>query len=239
MQLEETLIDQLKVLALIPARGGSKGIYHKNIKSLAGVPLIAYSIMAAQRSAYIDDIVVTTDDESIANVAIRYGAEVPFLRPAEMAGDRSKTIDCVIHARDTLFAMGRSYDLIVLLQPTSPLRTAEDVDSALEVCVEHGCLGLCSLGIAEDNPLLLRTMGEGGVVHPIINQGSTVRRQDVPTYYRVDGSIYINQASSLSLATSLNDNPIGYVMPKGRAIDIDTIDDFHEAEAAILRQNED
>lgn len=227
------MYDGMRFLALIPARGGSKGIPRKNVRPLGGKPLIAYTIEAALESSTVDDVVVTTDDEEIAAVAREHGAEVPFMRPAELAADESKTIDCVVHARDALRSMGREYDALVLLQPTSPLRAAGDIDEAASVWASHGRLGLCSVSVVEENPFLLRTLGEGGVVHPVISHGSTMRRQDVPTYYKVNGSIYINRFSELTLATSLNDNPVGYVMPKGRSIDIDTLEDFRNAESTV------
>ncbi len=232
------MYDGMTFLALIPARGGSKGIPRKNVRPLDGKPLIAYSIEAALGSAVVDDIVVTTDDEEIASVARDWGAEVPFMRPAELAADESKTIDCVVHARDTMRGMGREYDGLILLQPTSPLRASSDIDEAVTVWTEHGKLGLCSVSVVEENPLLLRTLGEGGVVHPVISHSSTMRRQDVPAYYRVDGSIYINRFSELSLSTSLNDNPIGYLMSKKRSIDIDTFEDFRHAEEALRDKGE-
>lgn len=232
------MYDGMTFLALIPARGGSKGIPRKNVRPLDGRPLIAYTIEAALESVAVDDVVVTTDDEEIAAVARKCGAEVPFMRPAELATDESKTIDCVVHARDAMCGMGREYDGLILLQPTSPLRKSSDIDEAVTVWAAHGKLGLCSVSVAEENPLLLRTLGEGGVVHPVISQSSTMRRQDVPAYYRVDGSIYINRFFELSLSTSLNDNPIGFLMSKKRSIDIDTFEDFRHAEEALHNQGE-
>ena len=231
------MIDQLNVIALIPARGGSKGIPRKNVRDLHGMPLISYSIKAAKGSKYIDRVVVTTDDAEIADVSKRFGADVPFMRPDELAADTSKTIDCVVHARDWFSEHGFPCDVIVLLQPTSPLRTCADIDSALECFLSHGCLGLCSVSLAEQNPLLLRTIGEGGVLHPLVNQSSTMRRQDLPCYYKVNGSIYINLAKSLSLKSSLNDNPVGYVVDTKHAIDIDTYEDFLAAEKALSKES--
>lgn len=233
------MIDGLSVLALIPARGGSKGVPKKNIKSLRNKPLIAYSIEAGLSCPYVDAVVVTTDSEEIAEVSKSYGAEVPFMRPAELAADKSKTIDCVIHAIGALHELGREYDLLILLQPTSPLRTSSDISNALDCFIGHGLLGLCSVSLIEENPLLIRIIGEGGVVHPLIAQSSTMRRQDLPKYYRVDGSIYINKVESLRKSTSLNDNPIGFVMPKGRSIDIDTFEDFIAADNALSAMDED
>jgi len=117
-----------KILALIPARGGSKGLPGKNIKPLLGKPLIAWTIEQAKASKYVDRVVVSTDDDEIAEVAIRYGAEVPFLRPKELARDDSPTIDAILHALDFFSDKGERFDLLALLEPTSPLRDSEDID---------------------------------------------------------------------------------------------------------------
>lgn len=221
------------ITAFIPARGGSKGIPKKNIKEFAGRPLMAFTIAAARRSSYIDNVVVTTDSEEIAKVALRYGAEVPFLRPAELAQDNSKTIDAIVHARNSMEALGRPCDVAVLLQPTSPLRRASEIDRAIETFFDHGCMGLASVCEAHEKPVLLRRLDASGVLHPLLPVLSTVRRQDMPEYWRVDGAIYINKSSDLTLATSFNDNPIGFVMPEMRSSDIDTFDDFELAEQLV------
>ena len=219
-----------KIVALIPARGGSKGIKGKNIKPLREHPLIAYTIAAARDSAYVDDVIVTTDSQEIADVARRYGAEVPFLRPAELAQDTSKSIDAMVHAVHFLEDEGRHYDAAVWLQPTSPLRRAPEIDGAIETFVSHGCLGLASVRAVEENPVLTRSLDRSGVLHPLLPMSSTVRRQDMPAFYHVDGAIYINRTEDITLETSLNDNPIGYVMPAKRSVDIDRIEDFMQAE---------
>lgn len=221
------------ILALIPARGGSKGIPGKNIKEFNGRPLIAYTITAALQSRYVDFIVVTTDSEEIAAVARAFGAETPFLRPAELARDDSRTIDAVVHARDAMAALGRMSDVIVTLQPTSPLRRAEEVDGAVETFFSHGCLGLASVSEVSENPVLTRRIDQSGVLHPILPLPSTVRRQDMPKFWHVDGAVYINRAESLTPDTSLNDNPIAFVMPPMRSSDIDDIEDFLRAEEIL------
>lgn len=227
------MYEKKSVLALIPARGGSKGIPRKNIKALNGHPLIAYTIAAARGSRYVDDVVVTTDSVDIAKVAEEYGAQVPFLRPAELAQDTSKTIDAIVHARDALATINKKYDIIVTLQPTSPLRRSKEIDEALETFCNHGELGLASVSEVAENPVLTRRIDESGVMHPILPISSTVRRQDMPRFWHVDGAIYINRADSLSGDTSLNDNPIAYVMPKLRSSDIDSIEDFLQAEKIL------
>lgn len=222
-----------KILALIPARGGSKGIKDKNIIPLAGKPLIAYSIEAAKKSKYIDSIVVTTDSEKIAEVAKRYGARVPFLRPVELAADTSKTIDAVLHAIKTLKSMGENYDTLVLLQPTQPLRTTDDIGKAIELYYEDGENGLVSISPVDDSPLLIRSIGADGKLLNLLSQNSTCRRQDMPNYYKVNGCIYINKIDELNENTSFNDNRIPFIMDKEHSIDIDEMSDLWMAECYL------
>lgn len=215
-----------KVLALIPARGGSKGIKDKNIIDLNGKPLIAYTIMAAKKSKYIDDVVVTTDSERIADVSKKYGASVPFLRPKELASDTAKTIDAVIHAINFLKTYGTSYDILILLQPTQPLRSTEEIDSALEYFDKKGSRGLASVSLVDDHPILIRTIDQDGELTSILGEKSTVRRQDMPNYYRINGCIYINSICEINDETSFNDNPIGYIMLNEHSVDIDELKDL-------------
>lgn len=227
--------DNKKILALIPARGGSKGIPGKNIRDLAGKPLIAHTIVAALGSVSVDSVVVTTDSSEIAAVAEEYGARVPFLRPAELASDTSRSIDALVHARDWLRAVGETYDAVVWLQPTSPLRSAGDIDGAVEAYYSHGEMGVASVCEVIENPVLTRRVDPYGVLHPVLPLTSTVRRQDMPRFYHVNGAICVNSFDGVSLETSLNDNPIAYVMPRERSVDIDSIEDFERAER-LLRE---
>ena len=149
-----------KILALVPARGGSKGIKDKNIILLHGAPLISYTIDSALGSKYIDNTVVTTDSERIASVAKLYGADVPFLRPVELASDSAKTVDAVIHAIETLATIGQNYDVLVLLQPTQPLRTSEDIDNAIELFFKNNRQSLASVTPVENHPILIRSIDE-------------------------------------------------------------------------------
>jgi CMP-N-acetylneuraminic acid synthetase len=215
------MIDGKKVLGLIPARSNSKGIPGKNIIDFAGVPLIAHTIGASKGSRYIDAVVVSTDGLEIATVAEKYRAEVPFLRPAHLAQDTSKTIDAVIHALDALRSSGREFDILVLLQPTQPLRTKEDIDGALELFVSKTCISLLSICEVSDHPIFIRTIGNGGEVMPLLNSNSTIRRQDLPIFYKLNGAIYINMIAEIDESTSFNDNKIAYLMDKSHSIDID------------------
>ena len=223
------MIGDKKVLALIPARGGSKGIPHKNIIDLCGRPLIEYSISAARSSKYIDRVIVSTDDAEIAKVSGESGADVPFLRPAELAGDNSRTVDAVLHAINQLKAQGEEYHILVLLQPTQPLRTSEDVDKAIEKFIESNCQDLVSVSPVDDNPLLIRSI-ENDKLIPLINASSTCRRQDMPAYYRVNGCIYINLIDELNESTSFNDNTVPFVMSREHSVDIDEMKDLYIAE---------
>lgn len=214
------MFEKDKILAIIPARGGSKGIPRKNIIELCGRPLIGYTIETALASRYIDYVMVSTDDPEIARVSKENGAEVPFMRPAELATDTAKTIDVVMHAISELRFRGKEFSAVVLLQPTEPLRTVGDIDGAIEKYYECNCQPLVSLSEVEDHPILIRTIEEGWV-KPLLAGSSTCRRQDMPRYYRVNGCIYINAVGELDENTSLNDNLIPYVMEKSHSVDID------------------
>ncbi len=218
-----------KILALIPARGGSKGIKNKNIIDLYGKPLIAYSIECGLQSKYIDAVVVTTDSEKIAEVSRQYGARVPFLRPAEYAQDTSTTLVAVLHAVRALKAIGENYDIHVLLQPTQPLRTSQDVDGAIESYFDHGEEDLISVSPVSEHPVFMRTIGEDGKLRPIFDRAITIRRQDMPPYYRIDGCIYINNMERLDENTNFAANAIPFVMEKEHAIDIDELADLQIA----------
>lgn len=151
-----------KILAIIPARAGSKGIKDKNIIDLNGKPLIAYSIEAGLKSKYIDKVVVTTDGEEIAREAIKYGAEVPFLRPEYLSSDNAKTIDAVIHCIEEMEKLGEKYDYVVLLQPTQPLRQSWHIDEAIELILEKNEEALVSVSKVKDNPILIRSIDSNG-----------------------------------------------------------------------------
>lgn len=220
-----------KILALIPARGGSKGIKNKNIINLCGKPLISYSIESCKKCDYIDRIVVSTDSDAIAEVALRYGADVPFKRPNNLAADTSKTIDAVLHAIDFFNSQGERYDVLLLIQPTQPLRTSGDITSALEKYFRDE-VDLVSVCEVEDNPVLIRTI-EDNKLKKMLSVNSTCRRQDFPVYYKVNGCIYINSIDNLSVETSFNDNPGYFIMERSHSIDIDEPMDLLVAEAIV------
>lgn len=215
------MINNLRILAIVPARGGSKGIKDKNIKEIEGRPLIEYTIEAAKRCEYIDEIVVSTDSEKIAKVAKKAGAKVPFLRPDELASDTARTIDVVLFTIEQLKLIGQEYDIVVLLQPTSPLRDEDDICGAIEKYVSCNMKSLVSVSEVSESPILMRQIVDETHMEKLLNINSTIRRQDMAKYYMVNGSIYINKIEELNSDTSLNDNVIPYVMDRSHSVDID------------------
>lgn len=223
------MYENKRILALIPARGGSKGIKDKNIINLCEQPLIAYTIKAALKSSYIDDVIVSTDSQAIADVAVSYGAAVPFMRPKELASDTSKTIDAVLHAITTLQKQGRDYDVLILLQPTEPLRDTSDIDSSINEFFTHHYNSLVSVSPVTDSPILIRSLDSNNKCRHLLNCSSTVRRQDMKTYYVVNGAIYINYIADINSNTSFNDNEYAFVMQPSHSIDIDEYSDLYLA----------
>lgn len=222
----------MKRLAYIPARGGSKGIPKKNIAQIGDLPLIAFTILAAQKSGLFERVMVSTDSEEIAAVARQYGAWVPFLRDPAVAQDGTKTIDTVVSDTRRLAEMGEAFDQFVLLQCTSPFRTAEDICGAVALAEEKKG-GVVSVSPVSDHPLLMRTIGDDGRLAKLLNVSSTCRRQDMPPYYRVNGAIYVNVWSDITPSLSFNDNPYGFVMDERDSLDIDTLADLQKARAQL------
>lgn len=223
------------ILALIPARRGSKGTLYKNIKPLLGKPLIAWTIEQAKGSAYIDRIIVSTDDEKIAEISKRYGAEVPFMRPKELAADDSKIIDVVLHARSWLEEYDKPYDLLMLLQPTAPARTVGDIDRAVELLFEKSAQAIVSVSEAEHHPYRSNILPTDGCMSNFLRpELVNNNRQDLPVFYRLNGVIFLAYWHAVSREKSFfNDKTFAYVMPKERSIDIDDEMDFKSAEFLI------
>lgn len=224
-----------KFLALVLARGGSKGIPKKNIKLLGGKPLLAYTIEAAKASRYLDRVILSTEDQEIAETGRRYGAEVPFMRPAELATDQASSIDTIIHAlnwlRDT---EGYLPDYTVLLQPTSPFRTAADIDGAIEKLLQCGAASLVSLCEADAHPFWLKKIVDDRVV-PFTEEGAGItRRQDLPAVYNLNGAIYIAETElMIREKTFYVGTTAPYVMSKESSVDLDDMVDWLVAEALL------
>ena len=225
-----------KILAIILARGGSKRIVNKNIKELNGKPLIAYTIEEAQKSKYLDRLILSTDDEEIIRVAKQFGAEIAFLRPKELATDTTTSEDAMVHAINWLSNNeGYNSDYVMLLQPTSPLRKAEDIDNAFEKLIKEKGDSIISLCKVDKHPYGMMKIENGKAIPYISNRKKYNRKQDLPNLYYINGAIYITK-TNLFLKTKLllAGKLIPYIMPKERSIDIDDIFDWRIAELFIL-----
>lgn len=221
-------------LAIIPARGGSKRLPRKNVLNLAGKPLIAWSIEAAKGSKYIDSIVVSSDDDEILSVANSYGVQSVH-RPKELASDTATTIDVLVHVIESI---EETYDYIILLQPTSPLRDAKDIDKAIEYLFAKEANSIVSVCEIEHSLLWANTLPDdrnmcGFLKDEVLNK----RSQDLEQYYRLNGALYICKKEALLQERSffLKENLFAYEMPQDKSIDIDTKLDFLIAE--ILLKN--
>lgn len=193
------MIANFRIVAIIPARGGSKGLPGKNVIPLCGKPLIAYTIDAARQSATVDAVVVSTDDEAIASAARRAGAEVPFLRPAHLATDTAHTPPVILHALEFLEQRGDRYDVVVTLQPTSPLRCAEHIDRAVQLLASGGVDSVVGVRRTEYPPYWMVRM-EGDRMVPFVQDGIDYfrwERQELPKTYQINGAVYVTRRDAL------------------------------------------
>jgi CMP-N,N'-diacetyllegionaminic acid synthase len=226
------------VLAVITARGGSKRMPGKNIRQLAGKPLIAWTIEAARACGdCLYAVVVSTDDEAIARVSQEHGAEVPFMRPEALATDKAASLPVVQHATQFIERRdGITFDWVLLLQPTSPLRKAEDIMAALTIAQAGDCDSVVSVKPMPVHPVFAKTMDADGVLHPfLLEEPEGLRRQDVsPPAYCRNGAIYLTRRTVLMENNSLYGKRTRAIeMPEDRSVDIDTPLDFALAELLI------
>ena len=218
------MIGDKTVLAIIPARGGSKGVPRKNIRDVAGKPLITWTIESAKKSLYIDRLVVSTEDHEIADIAVQWGGEVPFLRPAELAQDDTSGIVPVIHMLTTLQV---AYDLVVLLQPTSPLRSVEDIDGAIEFLFGQKAKVCVSVVEPDKSPYWMYSLDDIGHLMPLLDGDGYSCRQDIPLVYALNGAVYVAEVDWLQRTQAfLTSETVAYVMPQARSMDIDTETDL-------------
>ena len=224
-----------RILAIIPARGGSKRLPNKNILPLCGLPLIAHSI-AAGRHSYIDRMVVSTDSPQIADIAAQYGCPVPFMRPAELSNDTASSVEVVLHVLDELQAQGEEYDTVVLLQPTSPLRTADMVGEAIAYYYDTQAQSVVSVCAVDHPPqwsnILPEDRAMDGFIRPEVRG---LRSQDMQQHYRLNGALYISDVKTLRASKSfINDQGTrAFLMDRDVSVDIDEKTDFHIAEALM------
>ena len=223
------MIDGKKVLAVITARGGSKGVKRKNIKKLCGKPLITWTFSSAKKSMLIDRIIISSDDSEIIEIAKEFGIDVPFIRPAELSNDMAASIDVVLHAIESC----KGFDILVLLQPTSPLRTAQDIDNAIVNMIEEKTDSCVSVCIPDKSPYWMYKMDNNNLISPLIETKNIFHnRQSLPDIYALNGAVYVAKIEFLiEQKTFISNKTSGYIMPKERSIDIDEELDFIIAES--------
>lgn len=236
------MIDNQTVYCLILARGGSKGIPHKCIADLNGKPLISYSIEPALKSKYIDRVVVSTDDDKIADVSKQYNAEVPFMRPPEFATDEASSVSVIIHALDYFKKVESKFpNILVVLQPTSPLRITDDIDKSIEIYAKSEANTLVSVTKPEISPYWFKKLDDNRYLTNFISPPEEYyRRQDSDNLYILNGAVYIYDSEKFLLNKINKDSPVvSYVMPIERSVDIDTPLDLEFVEFLLKREKVD
>ena len=228
-----------EVVAIVPARGGSKGVPNKNRRQVAGLPLISYTLRAASKATCLDRIVVTTDDPEIAEIARAEGAEV-VIRPPDISGDASPVIEAVRHALAALEAQdGFSPDVVVLLQPTSPFREPGDIDAAVKLYRDEHNRAVCSVYRCEDNHPARMYRIEAGRLVSLFPDLAARRRQDLPPVFHRNGSLYVFGQREVESGQIIGEDMVPYVMPPSSAVNIDTELDLVLMEAMLEQADED
>ncbi len=227
----------MSIVAVIPARGGSKGLPRKNLVRLVGRPLIAYAIEAGRRASSVDRVLVSTDDQEIADAAREFGAEVPFLRPPELADDTAPMLGVLRHALAWLEAEGEAVEALILMQPTSPLRTARHVEEAISLFRSTGASSIVSVVEVphQFNPVSAMKLSEEGILSPFLGDRVVVtRRQDKPKAYARNGpAVLVCHPDTLRAGELYGTRCMPYVMSNEDSLDIDESEDMALAEQSL------
>jgi len=225
------------MIAIIPARGGSKGLPNKNIRKICGKPLIAWTINEAIKARQISKIIVSTDSKQIADIALNYGAEVPFLRPSYLAKDSSLAVDNYIYTLDRL-KNEQALDIneFAVLQPTSPLRISDDIDNAVKMFLEKEADSVISY-TEEVHPIFWHKKIRQDMSFEDIFDNQLLNRQDYTKTYFPNGAIFVFKTDLIQKKKYYSEKSYAYIMPRDRSIDIDTIEDFEYAEFLFCKQN--
>jgi CMP-N,N'-diacetyllegionaminic acid synthase len=232
------MIDGKSILAIIPARGGSKGLPRKNILPLGGKPLIAWTIDAAKDSEYIDELILSSDDDEIISIAKKYGCNVPFKRPKRFATDESNTIDVLVHSIQFFKNRSIGFDYLVLLEPTSPLRKTIDIDSAIKLLNQNRSKADSIVGVSkveDTHPVFDVRVNNEGLISPFIGDSfKVIRRQDIEDLYYFEGSVYVSDIQVLLEEKSFyHERTMPFIIPRWKALEIDEMIDMITAEAII------
>lgn len=226
----------MRLIAIIPARSGSKGLPDKNIRDLYGKPLLAYTIEAALRTKKFAEIMVSTDSDHYAKIAEKYGARVPFLRSTENSNDNASTWDAVYEVIKNYERINIKFDAFMLLQPTSPLRDEKDIIGAIDEYVEKKANTVVSVCEAEHTPIYTNTLPDSLSMDGFFGEHKWTRRQDLPTYYRLNGAIYMSDTKSFMKYRDIyRDNCFAFVMDNKKSVDIDTELDFMYVESILQK----
>lgn len=229
----------MNTLGIVTARSGSKGINNKNIRYLSGKPLMAYTIETALKCKYIDKVMVSTDSDVYADIAREYGAEVPFLRSEKNSTDIAPTMDVLLEVLEEYKKRGFEFENIIVLQPTSPLRTCQNLNEAFQLFYEKEADSVVSVCECEHSPLLSNTLSDDRNMFGFIPRENNRRRQDLEKYYRLNGAIYISKSSVLKQIQSFyGTKSYAYIMSRLESIDIDTRLDFEYAEFLMEREKQ-
>lgn len=231
----------MRIVGLVPARGGSKGIHNKNITDLGGKPLIYYTLHEASKVSSIQRLFISTDSEIIRSICTELGFTIPFLRDKDLARDETKTVDVVLNVLDLLEKrFGEIYDYVCLLQPTSPFRIAEDIQRCVDIVLESGCDSVVSLAeVDEPHPFKMKVINNG-IVEPFISgSDSSVPRQSLPPVYALNGAIYFCKTELLyNTHNFFSKNTVAYVMPSERSININNQMDLELAKVLLQKFKE-
>lgn len=238
------MIEDKRVIAVIPARGGSKGLPRKNLLMLFGKPLLGWPVETAQKSMCVDRIIVSTEDPEIAEVARKVGAEVPFLRPAELASDDASSVSVALHALGFLAERNENYDYLILLEPTSPLTESDDIDKAIEILHrerEHADAIVGVSRVQSTHPDFDVRLDTLGLIRPYaVKEFQDIkRRQEIEVLYFLDGSLYASAVDALvANRTFYHSRTLGYVVPHWKSFEVDDYVDFICVEALMSRRDE-
>ncbi|MFT5702471.1 MAG: CMP-N,N'-diacetyllegionaminic acid synthase [Desulforhopalus sp.] len=232
------MIDGKNVLALIPARGGSKRLPNKNTIPLNGKPLIGWTIEAAVQSQYVDRVVVSTDSENIAEVSVNYGADIPFMRPSELSKDTTSTNSVILHALDSLKSL--DFQILLLLQPTSPLRQCHHINESLKLLIEKNVQGVVSVSECSHSPLWANVLPDDNKMGSFIRAEVLGKRsQDLPKHYSINGAIYAYTVKSLLSNNGIfySNEVVAYKMSHLFSVDVDEMVDLKYAKFLMNQCN--
>ena len=229
-----------RVLSVVPARAGSKGLPDKNIRPLLDKPLLAWSIQSSLACSLIDDTILSTDSQVYADIGINYGAKVPFLRPHDLSSDSASSIDVVLHALDEMAKIGHIYDIVVLIEPTSPLRRVSDVELAIKTIRAKSALSVVGISLAEAmHPSFLFRLNKDNLLSPLLGlQPNALRRQDLDPIYYLNGCVYASDVACLREKRAFcHEYTSGVIVPNFCAPEIDSELDFKLVEVLLDSMN--